>query len=395
MRGACAPLNFLFLDTLGYESALRISGHHYAALLVRRGHRVASISAPVSPLHHLARGGRGAIARRFEAHRGGFRPTPQGVEHYVPWTLLPVRQNWPLDRPAVLGLSAFFYRRDVLARLAALNFRPDVVSLQNLAYYPLVREFPGAVLQYRMTDRMDAFKDIPASLVRIEDRVLHEADIISVTSRQFLERLAPEDAGKALYAPNGVDVEHFQRPRPRPAAYAGISSPIAVYIGALRAWFDWELLLRTLRLSRGVHFVLISPDAPRADLLQEPNFSYLPGIPYEEVPAYYQHASVTIIPFENSPLVAPVNPIKMFESLAAGTPVVAREWDELRRLEAPIRLATNPGSMAAAIERAIAAKAGEAGAGAEFLARYSWSANLDRLLERIQAVDKMKKLPKA
>lgn len=379
-------MNFLFLDTLGYESALRLSGHHYARLLVGRGHRVLSLSAPVTPWHRLARSNRETIRKRFQAHRSGFVPAPGGVEHYVPHSWIPVRNRWPFDRDFVPELAARFYRRDVLDRLRAKQFSPDVVSLQNLMFYPLVRDFPGAVLQYRMTDRMDAFGDYPRCLVRIERKVLDEANIISLTSRQFMTHLNEAQQEKALYAPNGVDIGHFAQPRPRPAAYEAIRSPIAVYVGALRDWFDWDLLREVVRRLRDVHFVVISPDSPREELLGEPNFIHLPGVPYEEVPAYYQHAAVTMIPFADSPLIAPVNPIKMYESLAAGTPVVTSEWAELKKLRAPVRQGGNPESLASAIREAIGADASEKASYETFVTEYSWDANLDRLLERIDAI---------
>jgi glycosyltransferase involved in cell wall biosynthesis len=236
----------------------------------------------------------------------------------------------------------------VLRRLESERFVPDVLSLQNLMFYPFVREFPKAVLHYRMTDRMDAFGDYPASMLAYERRVLDEADIISITSKQFMSLLGPEQQARAFYAPNGVDVEHFSRPRPRPAAYADTDGPIVVYVGALRDWFDWDLLRDALRAAPRFHAFVISPDAPRADLLGEPRFTYIPGVPYEEVPAYYQHATVTVIPFRDSPLVAPVNPIKMYESLAAGTPVAANSWAELRELGAPVIQAEGAASLAQA-----------------------------------------------
>lgn len=379
-------MNFLFLDTIGYESAIRLSGHHYARLLAERGHRVLSLSAPVSPLHHLARRNRPAIRRRFENHREGFVPAPGGVLHYVPWSPLPVKNVWPLDRMATLRFSATSFKRDVLRRLNDLAFVPDVVSIQNLTFFPLLDEFPSAVIQYRMTDRMDAFGDYPASLLAAERQILRTVDIISITSKQFLEFLDPSVASKALYAPNGVDVGHFSLARPQPALYRKLGSPVAVYVGALRDWFDWDLLKKLAQTLREVCFVVISPDPPREDLRAEPNFQHVPGIPYEELPAWYQHASVTVIPFKDSDLVAPVNPIKMFESLAAGTPVVARAWAELQKLEAPVRLAADAESMAAAIREEIDLKASNKKSYEAFLARYSWSANLDNLLARIQKI---------
>lgn len=390
-------MNFLFLDTLGYESALRLSGHHYARLLAKQGHRVLSLSAPVSPLHRLARSGRETIERRFENHRKGFVPAPGGVHHYVPWTAMPVRNRRPMDRPWWLRASARFYMPDVLRRLERMNFAPDVVSLQNLTFYPLARYFCAsdgergfggerAVLQYRMTDLMDAFSDIPASLLYYEERALDEADLVSITSRSFAVKLEGGNEAKAVYAPNGVDVEHFEAARPKPEIYERIDKPIAVYVGALRDWLDWELVERASRELADVHFVIVSPDRPREFVLERANCTYVPGVVYEDVPAYYQHAAVGIIPFRDTPLVAPVNPIKLFECLAAGTPVVAVAWEELRKMQAPIGLAADAEGFIEGIRKAVREGCPSADEVREFLAGHSWQANLEELLRRIEEV---------
>lgn len=380
-------MNFLFLDTIGYESALRLSGHHYARLLAARGHRVLSLSAPVSPLHRLVAGRSPSIAKRFENHRKGFVVAPGGVHHYVPHTLFPVRDTFPMDRAWWLRLGAKSYSPDVMTRLRRMNFEPDVISLQNLTFYPLALQFPDAVMQYRMTDIMDEFSDIPASILEYERLALDRADLISLTSDEFMVKLTPENRPKAIHAPNGVDVSHFEAERPRPPEYEGIEGPIAVYVGALREWFDWDLLRHSAEACPEVHFFAVSPDRPREDVLSLANFTHIPGVAYEDVPAYYQHATLSIIPFADTPLVAPVNPIKMFESLAAGTPVVAVSWAELRKMKAPIALAGDPEEFVAAIRGVVAGeRTWESPEWTEFLKKHSWAGNLDVLLARIEAV---------
>jgi len=379
-------LNFLFLETLGYESALRVSGHHYARLIARRGHRALSLSAPVTPFHRFARAQRETVRRRFEHHRWGFIAAGGGVHHYVPWTFLPLRNVYPLNQPWALRLAARGWLPDVEARLRRMRFTPDVISLQQLAFYPLLRRWPGAIVHYRMTDLMAGFVDLPASFHKIEDRLLEEADLISITSRQFMRRVGEHRAAKTLYAPNGVDLEHFARPHPRPSAFGPPGRPIVLYVGALRAWFDGELLRATMRALPKAAFFVVSPDRPPAEIAAEPNFHHVPGVDYEALPGYYQHALVTIIPFRDAPLVAPVNPIKLFESLAAGTPVVAVAWRELKEIHAPIGLAGGAEDFIAAVAEAVdRPKRVEAG---EFLRGYSWEANVEALLERIGAIQK-------
>jgi glycosyltransferase involved in cell wall biosynthesis len=181
-----------------------------------------------------------------------------------------------------------------------------------------------------------------------------------------------------------VDLGHFSRPLPRPEPFAGIDRPIALYVGALRDWFDWGLLRRVCELAPDIEFVIVSPDPPHPKCEALGNFTYLPGVPYEKIPAYYQHASVGVIPFKDSALVGPVNPIKLVECLASGTPVVATEWEELKNNRAPVELARGPENFHAAIGRAI--ENGMPPSAKSFVAGRSWESNVDRLLERIAEI---------
>ena len=90
-----------------------------------------------------------------------------------------------------------------------------------------------------------------------------------------------------------------------------------------------------------------------------------------------------------------VSPIKMFECLAAGTPMVATDWAELRDLKAPIALARGADEFAKAVLAALSQSAGSRYR--PFLANHSWDANVDALLERIERErrDKATRKPEA
>lgn len=405
LAGGSCGLNFLFLDTVGYESALRLSSHHFERILAARGHRVVALAAPVTPLHRLARSGREAIARRFEFHNRGLAEVPggvsEGVLNWVPKTWLPVKNVYPLNTPRALALAASGYMDDVRRRLAAIDFVPDVVSIENLAYCELARSFTGALLHYRMVDCVEGFTDMPRSMIEAEPSLLDDADLVSITSRQFAGKLSGRNEAKVIYAPNAVDIEHFARAEAaqadqspersetgdaagisdRPDEYSGIERPIAVYVGALRGWFDWEMLIEAARRLPEVEFVLISPDRPREDYSALRNARWIPGVDYERLPAYLRHASVGLVPFVDSPLVAPVNPMKMYEYLAAGLPVVCGDWAELRRIGAPVRRARTAAEFASGVKQAI--REGPLRDRDKFLAAHSWEAEVDDLLARI------------
>ena len=63
---------------------------------------------------------------------------------------------------------------------------------------------------------------------------------------------------------------------------------------------------------------------------QIPNIKYLGLKQYDQLPPYLQHSTVCIIPFLINPITVATNPIKMYEYLASGTPVVSSDIPEAR-----------------------------------------------------------------
>jgi len=86
-------------------------------------------------------------------------------------------------------------------------------------------------------------------------------------------------------------------------------------------------------------FVLVGPNAlARRRLDLRPNLHLLGPRPYEQIPAYLRNADIGLIPFDvrgHPDLVNSIHPLKLYEYLASGLPVVASRWDEIASLNSP------------------------------------------------------------
>ena len=80
-------------------------------------------------------------------------------------------------------------------------------------------------------------------------------------------------------------------------------------------------------------------------------------MPHRDLPAYLWNADVGIIPFDavsHAALVNSINPLKLYEYMACGLPVVSVAWEELRRIASPARLTGTPEDFIAALGQASA-----------------------------------------
>jgi glycosyltransferase involved in cell wall biosynthesis len=166
-----------------------------------------------------------------------------------------------------------------------------------------------------------------------------------------------------------------------PAELAGLPRPRAVYAGSLDSWFDAALLGAVASLLPRWAFVLIGPvRAALRDLRGRPNVVLLGPRPYADLPAYFRHADAGLVPFVLTPLTHAIHPIKIYEYLAAGLPVVATPMEESAAIGAPIRLAAGPEAFAAALEAARSEGADAAAARSAFARRHTWDRRFEELM---------------
>ncbi len=337
----------LFLESLPYRSAFRVGSHAYASRFADGGWETMWLSHPLSALHFLH-----PVKRDWDERVEGWRRGPldrDGLRYYSPFTLLPTGAQ-PVLR------SRFFARNSALASVPPVGRvlrresfdAPDVVWLTNPVFEPLVSRLKPGCVAVRVADDHTKFHNVPGSIAELEERALARADVIFAVARSVHERLAAR-YGNVVLLPNGVDFEHFSAARPEPAEFAPLPHPRVVYVGALEYWFDEAAVAEAARALPEASFAVIGPANRELPLLEAlPNVHLLGPRPYAELPGYLQHCDAALVPFVRDGLVDSVHPIKVYEYLASGLPVVASRWAELERMEAPVTL-VDPGGMPAAL----------------------------------------------
>jgi len=154
---------------------------------------------------------------------------------------------------------------------------------------------------------------------------------------------------------NGGDYEHFAGVQPAPPT----ASPAIGYYGKISRRVDAQLVAALARLRPAWQFQLVGETlgAELGPLRKLPNVELLGERPYAELPGYLSGWNCCIIPFMLTPLTAAANPVKAYEMLAAGRPIVGVDLPELRPLaqQGLLSIAHDAQGFAAEIERLLAA----------------------------------------
>ena len=115
------------------------------------------------------------------------------------------------------------------------------------------------------------------------------------------------------------------------------------------------------------------------------NLFILGSRPYDELPGYLQHAGVGLIPFDvanHRNLVRSIHPLKLYEYLASGLPVVAVEWEELQNLRSPATLTNNREHFLAAI-RGVISQPPDQSTLQSYAAGKDWSRIVQRMIDLV------------
>ncbi len=369
-----------------WTTPFQVGSHHLARGFVDAGWTVGFISDPISPLHLLG-GARKELASRFRLYRaGGMWDLEKNLWTYVPGALATPRKQ-PLLRSHALERGWASLTWPSLGDTVRSHGFGEVELLycDSPKHLSWLSQITRARTIFRVADNTAGFGRTTPAARAAERELAGAADLVvysAETLKEYVESLKPR---RMAHLPNGVNFSHFARPDvPVPSEYASIRRPIAVYAGYMDAWFDYALLNRVVASLPDVSFVLIGgSNHAHARFAPAPNLYLLGPRPFSRLPEYLRAADVGIIPFDvqgHPTLVHSIHPLKLYEYLAAGLPVVATRWRELERLQSPAKLCVS----AAEFSGAVAASVSESPRRAEysrFAQQADWKHRVLRLLD--------------
>lgn len=332
--------------------------------------------------------------------------------------LLGVQNSMPGEFRRILynkELELDLYRRfendppDFIYERASLYATGGVVLARSLGV-PLLLELNAPLAEEQVSYRATGFGELGA---QAERWMLQQAAAVIVVSTPLREHALAlgVDAERVHVLPNGVDTTCFHPAPPDPDVRQRLKldgGPVLGFVGGLRPWHGAEVLPELLQRLAARHpevRLVVAGDGPLRGALQESlqqrglsARAILAGlVPHEEVPDVIRQFDVAVAPYPAPRHPFYFSPLKLFEYMACGVPVVAPELgqipDVLRHGETG--LLYPPGdvaSLTSCCERLLADGAlrrrlGQAGA-KRVAEQFTWDHNARRVLELAQSLPK-------
>lgn len=223
---------------------------------------------------------------------------------------------------------------------------------QNFAFTKkLSSSYGKSLICYDMTDDWSEFPGISEwrreQFLKSEKLVIEQADTIFAVSKKLLER-AIQINPNTFYLPNATSFGNFNRvtqPIEISPEIQPIPEPRIGYIGKITPWrIDFDLI-RYLAVNRpDMSFIMIGPIHTEAEPLVEElgilkNVFFLGPKNYYSLPEYIKGFKVCVIPHKVDTLTDSMDPIKLYDYMATGKPVVSTSVTEAIKFREVMKIA--------------------------------------------------------
>lgn len=194
---------------------------------------------------------------------------------------------------------------------------------------------------YDCMDDHEGFSTNSVEMLSKEEKLIHSANMVLTSSQRLYDKTLPKNP-RTILVRNAGEYNHFSK---SPTNFAnevkGLKSPIIGYYGAISEWFDIELIEQLAKRNSNWTFVLVGNTfgCDTSSVEKMSNVVLTGEVPYESLPSYLYKFDVCLIPFLINNLTLATNPVKVYEYLAAGKPIVSTRLPELEYMKNLVYLA--------------------------------------------------------
>ncbi len=262
----------------------------------------------------------------------------------------------------------------------------NIAIVDHPFWTPIALTLPASLVVYDCMDYHSGFHNTSNEILHEETHLLQNADLIITSSATLSEKIAQQRENTLIR--NAADSKWFSQP-PDVVSFHS-DKPVIGYFGAISEWFDIELVVKAAQAYPEYDFVLIGStylcDTKAAKTNK--NIHFIGEIPYSQLKEYLYAFDVCLIPFKLVELIHYTNPVKIYEYLASGKPVVATAMPELLLLKELVYIGEDTESFISKIKQALESKDEPTGIQSrkEFALKNQWSNRAEKLEETIKSI---------
>ena len=377
----------VMFSTAEWTSRYWTNSQHMAVHLAARGYRVLFVETMGIRWPRVTKRDVVRIARRVRKQLSSISQVQENI-----WILSPLTIPGAHQSVIAANFNDRQLRRGITRWLSKHGRERPIVWTYHPFILNVVETLDPTAIVYHCVDDIAALPGVDRrGYDKAEERLLRRATHIFATSQALRDRCSAVAPGRTHYFPNVADVDHFASARRDgwiPADLAAIPRPRLGYLGVLSDFkLDLNLLECAVRQKDDWQWVFIGDERESqaspilARLKARPNVHVLGWRSYASLPDYLRGIDVALLPQLINEYTRAMFPMKFFEYLAAGRPVVSTPLPALAEFQALFRTATTAQELINEIA-AVLAEPGQAILPADdpILRVHSWGARLQAML---------------
>jgi glycosyltransferase involved in cell wall biosynthesis len=298
---------------------------------------------------------------------------------------------------ALASLLGSLQDRHFAASLRRLGLRDPIHYVFHPSYAELIARLPKRFTIYHTYDKYAAYEGASTDDVdEMERDVVHRSQLAFASSRVLAADLEQRSGHAVRHLPHAVEFEFFAGRAANdevPSELASLPRPRIGYIARLDERTDDEALRQIAIARPGWSIVIVGgagftsqADAERFRALSElPNVHTVGNKPRESIPSYCAGLDVCLLAYRTDNWGKWVQPIKAYEYLACGKPVVSAPIDAARDFGELVRIVEGADGWVSAIEAVLEAETPEIAARrVEYARTNTWERRVAELVSFIE-----------
>ena len=198
---------------------------------------------------------------------------------------------------------------------------------------------------YDYVDDLALFYYHDKEMEEIHQYLMKVADLTTVTADRLYKN-ATTKAKKLLLSENAGDYQFFNQQKGCSAnsliaPYLKKYKAVLGYYGCLAHWFDYETILFAAKERDNWLFIIVGhlfDESAKKALLNKPdNILYVPAQPYRKLPSFLTAFDIALVPFVINDITLATSPVKIFEYMAGGKPVLSSNLPECKKYKSVFR----------------------------------------------------------
>ena len=336
--------------------------------------------------------------RRKQQHGTGVRKVDPNLWIVTPPWLLPGRYY----THAINQVNGWIIKKWIRPILAQMNFVQPLLWLYKPEHTILTGQFHEKLCIYHCIDEWTVGtrgrkKKVISDL---EESLLTHASLVFANSQPTFNNKRRLNSN-TYRIPSGVDVDLFKQAldqsTPVHPSLQSIPLPRIGYCGSINERLDYPLLESVVQRYPQYSFVFVGdtypwpPNAPLLEILKSyPNVYFTGKFPFFEMPSLLKGFQVCLLPYVNDERGFYRSPLKLYEYMAAGKPVVSTKNPEACEANQVVYIASSKENFIQLIQHALEQdNASAQEQRIEFAKQNSWDRRVDQMEALIiQAITK-------